>query len=139
MRTLLCVVALFGLPTHPVAAKVKVVTTLPDFAAIAAELGGDRVEAESLIRGTQDPHYVDAKPSYVLKVSQADLKISFKHGIREDTVYMESGFGTLSKDLTQTFGVGASIVELLEDKVDELTGNMAMHETFVSLKKKGVV
>jgi thiosulfate reductase / polysulfide reductase chain A len=73
------------------------------------------------------------------KVSQAEIKVSFKHGIREDTVYMESGFGTLSRHLTQSFGKGASIVELLEDKADELTGNMAMHETFVSLKKKGAV
>jgi len=72
------------------------------------------------------------------KVSSVELKVSFKHGIREDTVYMESGYGVLSKDLNLSHGVGACIVELLEDKADELTGNMAMHETFVSVNKKGV-
>jgi len=56
-------------------AGLRVVGTLPDFAALAEELGGDRVEAESLIRGTQDPHYVDAKPSLIVKVNQADLLV----------------------------------------------------------------
>ena len=83
MRTLLFVFALGGLLSQPAAAKVNVVTTLPDFAAIAAELGGDRVEAESLIRGTQDPHYVDAKPSFVLKASRADLLVVIGLGLED--------------------------------------------------------
>ncbi len=58
-----------------VEAKLRVVTTLPDFASIAGELGGDRVTADSLIRGTQDPHFVDARPSLILGLSRADLLI----------------------------------------------------------------
>ncbi|HEX5036890.1 MAG TPA: metal ABC transporter substrate-binding protein [bacterium] len=56
-------------------AKINVVATLPVFASIAREVGGDRVEVTSLARGDQDPHFLDAKPSFVVKLSQADLLI----------------------------------------------------------------
>ncbi|HEX3034931.1 MAG TPA: metal ABC transporter substrate-binding protein [Thermodesulfobacteriota bacterium] len=56
-------------------AKVKVVASVPTFAAIAEEVGGDKVEVESLSKGYQDPHFVDAKPSYVLKLNRADMLI----------------------------------------------------------------
>ena len=62
-------------------AKLRVVGTLPDFAAIATELGGDRVDAESIILGTEDPHFVDAKPSHVLRVNRADLLICIGLGL----------------------------------------------------------
>jgi zinc/manganese transport system substrate-binding protein len=62
-------------------AKLRVVGTLPDFASIARELGGDRVEADSLIQGTEDPHFVDAKPSHVLRVNKADLLICIGLGL----------------------------------------------------------
>jgi zinc/manganese transport system substrate-binding protein len=64
-----------------VKAKVRVVGTLPDFAAIASELGGDRIEAESLIQGTEDPHFVDPKPSHILRVNRADLLICIGLGL----------------------------------------------------------
>ncbi len=64
-------------------AKLRVVGTLPDFAALATELGGERVEAESLIKGTQDPHFVDAKPSLILKVNRADLLILIGMGLED--------------------------------------------------------
>jgi zinc/manganese transport system substrate-binding protein len=69
------------LPAATPAAELRVVSTLPDFAALAAELGGERVQAESLIRGTQDPHYVDAKPSFIVKVNRADLLIVIGLGL----------------------------------------------------------
>jgi len=53
--------------------RVRVITTIPDLAAIAKAVGGDLVEVESIARGYQDPHYVEAKPSYVVKTSRADL------------------------------------------------------------------
>src|SRR4030095_377752 len=56
-------------------AKLKVVSTLQDFASLASTIGGDRVEAMSLAKGYQDPHFVDAKPSLVLALSRADLVI----------------------------------------------------------------
>ncbi len=52
-----------------------VVTTTQDLASIAAEVGGDRVKVESLSRGYQDPHFVDAKPSFLVKLRKADVFI----------------------------------------------------------------
>ncbi len=59
--------------------------------------------------------------------------------IREDTVYMDSGFGALSRGLSNVYGKGASNSEIIEDYADEVTGNMAMHETFVTVKKISAV
>jgi zinc/manganese transport system substrate-binding protein len=56
-------------------AKLKIVTTTPDFASIAREIGGDRVEVSSLAKGVQDPHFVDAKPSFIRLLNQADVLI----------------------------------------------------------------
>lgn len=57
-------------------AKLRVVTTLQDFAALADAVGGDRVETFALAKGYQDPHFVDPKPSFVLKLSRADLLVA---------------------------------------------------------------
>ena len=56
-------------------AALRVVTTLQDFASIATEVGGDRVETFALAKGYQDPHFVDPKPSFVLQLSRADLLV----------------------------------------------------------------
>ncbi len=65
----------------PAAAVLRVVGTLPDFASLAAELGGDRVETEALIQGTEDPHFVDAKPSHVVRMHRADLLVCVGMGL----------------------------------------------------------
>lgn len=57
------------------AAQVQIVTSVPDFAAIAQEIGGDKVEVISLAKGYQDPHFVDAKPIFVSKLNKADLLV----------------------------------------------------------------
>jgi zinc/manganese transport system substrate-binding protein len=54
-------------------AKIKVVTTTPDLAWLVKELGKDKVEVTSLLNGTEDPHYVDAMPHWISKVSNADV------------------------------------------------------------------
>ena len=61
-------------PAHA-ADKLNVITTTQDLASIAAEIGGDRVKVEALAKGYQDPHFVDAKPSYLVKLRSADLFI----------------------------------------------------------------
>jgi ABC-type Zn uptake system ZnuABC Zn-binding protein ZnuA len=53
----------------------KVVTTTEDLAALAREVGGDKVSVEAIARGYQDPHFVEAKPSFILKLHDADLLI----------------------------------------------------------------
>lgn len=62
-----------GEPAH--AAKLNVVTSTTDLAALAEEVGGDRIAVESIARGYQDPHFVEAKPSFLLKLRRADLLI----------------------------------------------------------------
>ena len=57
------------------ASKLYVATATTDLAALAQEVGGDRVEVESIARGYQDPHFVEAKPSFLLKLRKADLLI----------------------------------------------------------------
>jgi zinc/manganese transport system substrate-binding protein len=56
-------------------AKIKVVTTLPDFAALAREVGGDKVEVSAMAKPTEDPHFVDARPSFVVQLRSADVLI----------------------------------------------------------------
>ena len=58
------------------ASKLKVVTATTDLAELAAQVGGDRIEVESIARGYQDPHFVEAKPSFLLKQRRADLVIA---------------------------------------------------------------
>lgn len=55
---------------------------------------------------------------------------------RPDTVYMHTGFGVLSTGLSRIYGEGACIAELLEDNFDQISGNMAMHESFVTVEKE---
>ena len=55
--------------------RLNVVTTTADFGAIAREIGGDRVEVSVLAKPTEDPHFVDAKPSYSAKLAKADVLI----------------------------------------------------------------
>ena len=55
--------------------KLNVITTTEDLASIAREVGGDRVTVESIARGYQDPHFVEAKPSFILKLQKADVLI----------------------------------------------------------------
>src|SRR6202048_589335 len=63
-------------PPARAAAKIKIVTATSDLASLAQEVGGDRVEVDSIARGYQDPHFVEAKPSFLLKLRQADLLIT---------------------------------------------------------------
>ena len=56
-------------------AKLNVVATLPDLAAIAREIGGNLVDVTSLAKPTEDAHFVDAKPSFIVKLNRADVLI----------------------------------------------------------------
>ncbi len=53
--------------------KLTVVTTTEDLASIGREVGGDHISIESLARGYQDPHFVEAKPSFVRVVNRARM------------------------------------------------------------------
>src|ERR1051325_7498809 len=60
---------------QPALGKWNVVATTPDLAAIAKEIGGDHVDITTLAKPAEDPHFVDAKPSFIVKLNRADLLI----------------------------------------------------------------
>src|SRR5437016_13919217 len=55
--------------------KLNVIATTEDLAAIAREVGGDHVIVDSIAKGYQDPHFVEAKPSFILKLQKANILI----------------------------------------------------------------
>jgi zinc/manganese transport system substrate-binding protein len=59
----------------PASAKLNVVASLPDVADIAAQIGGERVSVVTIAEGTQDPHKVPVKPSFVTKLNRADALV----------------------------------------------------------------
>jgi len=54
-------------------AAIRVVTSLPDLADIVQRIGGDRVKVDCIVRGDQNPHFIEVKPSYMMKLRSADL------------------------------------------------------------------
>ena len=75
-RLRLIVFILVFLPaTANAASKLNVVTSTEDLAAIGREIGGDRVSMEAIAKGYQDPHFVEPKPSFLLKLQKADLLV----------------------------------------------------------------
>jgi len=60
---------------HPPAKTLNVVATTPDLAALAREIGGDAVSVTALAKPTEDPHFVDPKPSHLITLNRADVLI----------------------------------------------------------------
>ena len=58
-----------------VEAKIRVVSTLPNFSAISEEIGGDKVSVTTIAKGYQNPHFVDPKPSFIIKMKKADILV----------------------------------------------------------------
>lgn len=75
VRLILFAAGLSAITAAPSAAAVRVVATTEDLAALAREVGGDRVTIVALAKGYQDPHFVDPKPSFILEASRANLLI----------------------------------------------------------------
>src|SRR6267154_307261 len=62
-------------PASRADSKLRIMTATTDLAALAQEIGGEKVDVESVARGYQDPHFVEAKPSFLLQLRHADLLI----------------------------------------------------------------
>src|SRR6478609_3639309 len=75
MKTILFSLLALGLLFSTAHAKLNVVATTPDLGSIAKEIGGDNIELTTLAKPTEDPHFVDAKPSFILKLNRADAII----------------------------------------------------------------
>jgi ABC-type Zn uptake system ZnuABC Zn-binding protein ZnuA len=76
IRSLMTALVLLIASVPPADATVRVITTLQDYAAIARDVGGDRVEARAIVAGNADAHFIKPKPSYALMLKDADLFVS---------------------------------------------------------------
>src|SRR5689334_43224 len=74
MKKVLLILSVF-LCAFSTQAKLNVVATLPDFGSLAREIGGDNVNVTVLAKPTEDPHFVDARPSFVVALRSADVLI----------------------------------------------------------------
>ena len=74
MKKLFLIISWFAL-VLTAQAKLNVVATLPDFGSIAVSIGGDKVKVTSIARGSEDAHFVDARPSFIRVLNQADVLI----------------------------------------------------------------
>src|SRR5262245_19063226 len=72
---LIVVAALFASVPAGAQGKLNIMASTEDLAAIAREVAGDRADIDSIARGYQDPHFVEAKPSFILKLQKADVLI----------------------------------------------------------------
>jgi len=75
LMTLATMVMVGFSPPTAAARKLNVITATTDLASLAQEVGGDKINVESMAKGYQDPHFVEAKPSFLLKLRQADLLV----------------------------------------------------------------
>ncbi|MHB8839281.1 MAG: metal ABC transporter substrate-binding protein [Gemmatimonadaceae bacterium] len=71
-RIALLALATFAV-TRPASAQLKVVTSTTDLYDIAKAVGGSLVTASHIGEGYQDPHFIEAKPSFVLQLRKADV------------------------------------------------------------------
>lgn len=80
----LCLFVVIALPQSldaDTSGKIRVVTSTPDLAAIARAVGGDKVEVSSIAIGSQNLHFVPARPSHILKLKNADLLVQVGMGL----------------------------------------------------------
>jgi len=68
-----CTAALLSGTATVASADLKVIATTEDLASLAKEVGGDKISVEALARGYQDPHFVEPKPSFIVKLHSAQL------------------------------------------------------------------
>src|SRR5437763_10197289 len=73
MKTISTVLCLIFLLPQLIQTNLKIVTTAPDYADIAKQIGGDKVDVHSVMKGPENVHNVMAKPTEMLALNQADL------------------------------------------------------------------
>lgn len=75
MRTIRIILTALAFAAATAHAKLNVVVTTPDLASIAQVIGGREIELTTMARPTEDPHFVDARPSFIVKLNKADVLI----------------------------------------------------------------
>jgi len=76
LLAMLLSLSILAIPSVVNAKKLKVAATLPSLAAIAAAVGGEHVKVDSMASPGEDPHFVDARPDFILLLSRADVLLA---------------------------------------------------------------
>jgi zinc/manganese transport system substrate-binding protein len=113
----------------PAQAKLKVVATLPSLGALARDVGGPDVDVNVLASPTEDPHFVDPKPSLIVKLNQADLLIM--NGLELEVGWLPKIQVQARNPKLQPGGAGvvdaSTLIQLLEvpqGKIDRAQGDI---------------
>jgi zinc/manganese transport system substrate-binding protein len=123
VRALIPVLLLNALWIGAAGAKVRVVASTNDLASIAAEVGGDRVEATAIARAQGDPHRVEVLPSYMVRAARADLYLKVGLGLDQwaDAIIDGSHNGRL---MVVDCSRGIPVLEKPTTKVDASMGDV---------------
>src|SRR5215208_4746554 len=75
LRVFLGIIATSAVAVFPAAAALRVVGTTGEYSALASQIGGNRVSVTTIAKPTEDPHFVDARPSQIVALNRADVLI----------------------------------------------------------------
>ncbi|MCB9730907.1 MAG: zinc ABC transporter substrate-binding protein [Deltaproteobacteria bacterium] len=127
--TLFLALGAAALAAGPAHATLRVVATLPDLAAIASEVGGDKVQVTALADPAEDPHYVDPKPSLLIPLSRADLLIV--NGLELEVGWLPPLQASARNAAIRTGGpgyldasVGVRLMEVPQTRIDRSQGDI---------------
>jgi len=103
--------------------KIKVAASIPDLASIASSVGGDQVECFAIAKATADAHRVEVLPSYMVKVSKANVYL--KGGLGLDQWSDAIIDGSRNDRLTVVdCSAGVSVLEKPAGAVDASMGDV---------------
>ena len=104
-------------------AQIKVVTSTSDLAEFVEAVGGEKVSVDFIVRGTQNPHYIEIKPSYMLKLKSAEL--FFVIGMRFEIWSQQVIDGSRNSDLRVVdCSEGIEKLEVPATRVDPRMGDV---------------
>ena len=121
LRSLGSSLLFFCLTSHAFA-KIRVVTTIPEIAYAAREIGGELVDARALLKGTENPHHLDAVPEFVRLVADADVVCLVGLGL--EVGYMPPVFARSGNAKVQPGGPGYCEVGRAIAPLEKPTGSV---------------
>ncbi len=123
MRILVALVAMALTVVSPAAAKLRVAASTNDLASIAASVGGEQVEVFAIARPTSDPHRVEALPSYMVKVSRAQVYLKIGLGLDQWAQAIVDGSRNRNLQIVDC-SRGVTVLERPSGKVDASMGDV---------------
>lgn len=107
----------------PAQAKLKVVTTTADLKALVKEVTHDLAEVSSIAKGSQDPHYIEAKPSFMIRIRDADLVVI--NGLSLEAGWIESLIRGARNPAVSPGSLGFLELGRLIEPIDQVAGKLS--------------